>query len=155
MKRQPLFLLISVPTVLLDQITKYLTSNYIDPFDPVDLLPFLRLVNVKNVGAAFGLFTSMGNTFFIIITLLAITLIVFLTIREKEGFVGLTLILSGAVGNLIDRAFLGYVRDFIDFHAGGYHWPAFNVADSALTIGVAILLLGSLFHKKPKLTPEA
>jgi signal peptidase II len=155
MKRQPLFLLISVPTVLLDQITKYLTSNYIDPFDPVDLLPFLRLVNVKNVGAAFGLFTSMGNTFFIIITLLAITLIVFLIIREKEGFVGLTLILSGAVGNLIDRAFLGYVRDFIDFHAGGYHWPAFNVADSALTIGVAVLLLGSLFHKKPKLTPEA
>jgi signal peptidase II len=155
MKRRSLFFLILALAVLLDQITKYLASNYIAPFAPVELLPFLRLVNVKNVGAAFGLFTSMGNAFFIIITLLAIALIVYLIIKEKEGFIGLTLILSGAVGNLIDRAAFGHVRDFIDFHAGGYHWPAFNVADSALTIGLAILLFGSIFHKKPKPTPEA
>ncbi len=155
MKRRDLFFLILALSVLLDQITKYLASNHIEPSSPVDLLPFLRLVNVKNVGAAFGLFTSMGNTFFIIITLMAIALIVFLIIKEKDGFFGLTLILSGAVGNLIDRAFLGHVRDFIDFHAGGYHWPAFNVADSALTIGIAFLLLGSILHKKPTPPTEA
>jgi signal peptidase II len=155
MKRRDLFFLIFTLSVLLDQITKYLASNHIDPSAPVELLPFLRLVNVKNVGAAFGLFTSMGNTFFIIITLMAIALIVFLIIKEKEGFIGLTLILSGAVGNLIDRAVFGHVRDFVDFHAGGYHWPAFNVADSALTIGILILLLGSILHKKTTPTPKA
>jgi signal peptidase II len=150
MKRRPLFFLILAPSVLLDQATKYLSSNYIDPYEPVELLPFLSLVNVRNVGAAFGLFSSIGNAAFIGITVLAIALISYLIVKDEEGYVPLTLILSGAVGNLIDRLFFGYVRDFIDFHAGGYHWPAFNVADSALTIGIVLLLAVSLFPRKAK-----
>ncbi len=150
MKRKPLFFLILALAVLLDQLTKYLASTFINPYEPIEVLPFLSLVNVKNVGAAFGLFSSLGNVFFIVLTLVAIAIILFLAIKEKDGFVGLTLILSGAAGNLIDRLVFGHVRDFIDLHAGSYHWPAFNVADSALTVGIAVLIAGSLFHKKQK-----
>ncbi len=147
MKQRPLFFLVVSLVVGLDQLTKYLASTFIDPFTPVALLPFLNLVNVKNVGAAFGLFSCLGNVFFIVITLVAIAIILFLAIKEKDGFVGLTLILSGAAGNLIDRLVFGHVRDFIDLHAGSYHWPAFNVADSALTVGIAVLIIGSLIKK--------
>jgi signal peptidase II len=153
MKRRPLFFLIVSVSVLLDQVTKYLASNYIDPGEPVELLPVLSLVNVRNVGAAFGMFSSFGNTIFIGITVFALALILFLIVKEKEGFVPLTLIFSGAVGNLIDRIVFGYVRDFIDLHAGGYHWPAFNVADSALTIGI-VLLLGQALMSREKRTSQ-
>jgi signal peptidase II len=148
MKQRPLFFLILSLAVLLDQLTKYLASTFINPYEPIEVLPVLTLVNVKNVGAAFGLFSSLGNVFFIVVTLVAIAIILFLAIKEKDGFVGLTLILSGAVGNLIDRLVFGHVRDFIDVHACSYHWPAFNVADSALTVGIAVLIIGSLFKKK-------
>ncbi len=148
MKRKHLFLSIFIPALVLDQITKYLASSYINPFDPVEVLPFFSLVNVSNTGAAFGLFTSMGNAFFILVHIAAIALISFLIAREKDDLVGFTLVLSGAVGNLIDRLALGYVRDFVDLHAGSFHWPAFNVADSALTVGIALILIGSLFRKK-------
>ena len=148
MKRKPLFFLILSLAVVLDQLTKYLASTFINPYEPIEVLPVLNLVNVKNVGAAFGLFSSLGNVFFIVVTLVAIAIILFLAIKEKDGFVGLTLILSGAVGNLIDRLVFGHVRDFIDLHACSYHWPAFNVADSALTVGIAVLIIGSLFKKK-------
>jgi signal peptidase II len=151
MKRRPLFFLILALVVLLDQLTKYLASTFIDPYGSVELLPVLRLVNVRNEGAAFGMFSSFGNAAFIVITVLAIALIAYLIVRDKEGFVPLTLILSGAVGNLMDRLALGYVRDFIDFHAGSYHWPAFNVADSALTIGIVLLVLLSVFPRKGKI----
>lgn len=148
MKRKPLLFLVVSLVVGLDQLTKYLASAFVSPYEPIAVLPFLNLVNVKNVGAAFGLFSSLGNVFFIVITLVAIAIIMFLITKEKDGFVGLTLILSGAAGNLTDRLVFGHVRDFIDLHAGSYHWPAFNVADSALTVGIAVLIIGSLFHKK-------
>ncbi len=148
MKRKPLFFLVVSLVVGLDQLTKYLASTFVNPYEPIALLPFLNLANVKNVGAAFGLFSSLGNVFFIVITLVAIAIIMFLITKEKDGVVGLTLILSGAVGNLIDRLVFGHVRDFIDLHACSYHWPAFNVADSALTVGIAVLIAGSLFKKK-------
>lgn len=147
MKRAVLFALISIPLILLDQLTKYLASIYIHPFEPVEILPFVNLVNVRNEGAAFGLFTGMGNAFFVAVTVVAVVIILFMVVRERDGFFGLTLIFSGALGNLIDRLSLGYVRDMVDVYAGRYHWPAFNVADSALTIGIALLLIGTLFPK--------
>ena len=129
----------------LDQMTKYFADKLISPAFPVIVLPFLNLVNVKNTGAAFGLFKALGNPFFIIISLVAIAFIVFLIFKGKDNNLGMGLILSGAAGNLIDRVSIGHVRDFVDFYVGNYHWPAFNVADSALSVGVVILVWISFF----------
>lgn len=128
-----------------DQGTKYLAAQMVSPASPVAVLPFFQLVNVRNTGAAFGLFRTLGNGFFIALSFLAIAFIVYLIVQGKESRTGLVLVLSGAVGNLIDRIFFSYVRDFLDFHAGGYHWPAFNVADSCLSVGIVFLLFGQLF----------
>ena len=132
---------------MLDQATKYLANNFISPSMPVDILPFLNLVNVRNTGTAFGMFRSLGNNTFIIISIIAIAFIFFLLIKGKEDPLGLSLILGGAIGNLIDRLFYGSVIDFIDVFVGRFHWPAFNIADSSLTIGIIIIFLTSLFRK--------
>lgn len=133
--------------VSLDQGTKYLADKLISPFKPVELLPFLHLVNLRNEGAAFGMFKSFGNNIFIIISLVAIAVIFFMLIKGRENPLGLSLILGGATGNLMDRLFRGSVVDFIDVFAGSLHWPAFNVADSALTIGIGVIFM-SLFTGK-------
>ncbi|MDO8746361.1 MAG: signal peptidase II [Thermodesulfovibrionales bacterium] len=133
--------------VILDQGTKYLADKLISPFKPVELLPFLHFVNLRNEGAAFGMFKSFGNNIFIIISLIAIGVIFFMLIKGKEDPFGLSIILGGAIGNLIDRLFRGSVVDFIDVFAGRHHWPAFNVADSALTIGIGLIFI-KLFLKK-------
>lgn len=140
--------------VILDQATKYLADKLINPLKPVELLPFLHLVNLRNEGAAFGMFKSFGNNIFIIISLVAIGVIFFMLIKGKEDPLGLFLILGGAIGNLIDRLFRGSVVDFIDVFAGWHHWPAFNVADSALTIGIGLIFI-KLFFKKHKGTTNA
>lgn len=132
---------------MLDQTTKYLANNFINPFKSIELLPFLHLVNVRNTGTAFGMFRSLGNNTFIIISIIAIAFIFFLLIKGKENPLGLSLVLGGAIGNLIDRLFYGSVIDFIDVFVGRFHWPAFNVADSSLTIGIIIIFLTSLFRK--------
>lgn len=147
MNRKALILLVLAVIISLDQLTKYLADTLIQPSSPVEILPVLHLVNVRNVGAAFGLFKGLGNIFFIALSFAAIAVIAFLLIREKDGSLSLSLILAGAAGNLIDRLVYGYVRDFIDFSIGTYHWPAFNVADSALTIGITILVLTALFKR--------
>jgi signal peptidase II len=145
MKRVYIALILLI--VVSDQITKYLTDKLINPLESIEILPFLHLVNVRNKGAAFGMFKSFGNEGFIIISLLAIAVIVFMLIRGKEDMLGLSLILGGTVGNLIDRLFYGSVRDFVDVFAGRFHWPAFNIADSALTIGIGIVFM-SLFKSR-------
>lgn len=133
----------------LDQITKYFADRLISPYSPIGVLPFFNLVNIKNTGSAFGLFGGLGNVFFIGMSVFAIIFIIVLIVRGKDGFLALSLILSGALGNLADRVFLGHVRDFIDVYAGKYHWPAFNVADSALTAGVLLLIFEAFFGKPP------
>lgn len=134
--------------VFLDQITKHLSEAYIKPYGEIRLLGFFNLVNVKNTGAAFGLFKGFGNLFFIIVSVIAIVVITYLLWKGKDEFIGLLLVLSGALGNLIDRVFLGYVRDFIDLHIGGLHWPAFNLADSYLTLGIAYIILVPLIRRR-------
>ena len=137
--------------VVLDQITKYLAGNTVAPYETIAVLPVLNLVSVRNEGAAFGMMSSLGNVFFVVVTLVAIAFVLYLLAKGKDGSLGLSLILAGAAGNLIDRMALGYVRDFVDVHAGTLHWPAFNVADSALTVGVAVMLIGALvaWNKTP------
>ncbi|TAL26024.1 MAG: signal peptidase II [Nitrospirae bacterium] len=142
-----LYIAIALLVVILDQATKYLVNNYISPFRTIEILPFLHLVNIRNTGTAFGMFRDWGNGIFIIISLAAIAVIFFMLIKGKEDPLSLSLILGGAIGNLIDRIFRGSVVDFIDVFASGHHWPAFNVADSALTIGIGLIFI-TLF--KPK-----
>ncbi|MCL4492604.1 MAG: signal peptidase II [Nitrospirae bacterium] len=140
------FFLIALSVFVLDQLAKYLIRTYIGPFDVIRVLPFFNIVYVENIGSAFGMFKGLGNTFFVIIALLAMALISALIIRDKDNRLIFSLILGGTAGNLMDRIIHGYVIDFLDVYAGRYHWPAFNVADSALTIGVALLICKTFFN---------
>ena len=139
--RVSLYVIISVTVILFDQATKHLIRDFIDSFRVIKVLPFLQIVNIRNKGAAFGMFIGFGNIVFIIIAALSIVFIVYLFVKGKEDRFGLSLVLGGAAGNLIDRIIFGSVTDFIDVFIGGFHWPAFNVADSALTIGILMILL--------------
>jgi len=146
MRRFKYVFLISLVIIVLDQITKHLVLKYMNPFESIEIFPFLHIVSVRNTGGAFGMFKGVGSTLFIAVSVMAIIFVIWLLIRAKEGYFGLSLILGGAIGNLIDRLRYGWVVDFIDFSIGKFHWPAFNVADSALTIGVIVVLLSSQLH---------
>lgn len=147
MKKYAYVLLITLSVIALDQITKYMIVTSFNTYDSIEIFPFLNIVSVRNTGAAFGMFRSLGSSFFIIISLAAIIFVINLIMRNAYNFIGLSLILGGAVGNLIDRLIYGKVVDFIDFSVGNFHWPAFNVADSSLTIGIGIILITSLLKK--------
>jgi signal peptidase II len=147
MKRAACIFFIVLTIVALDQITKYLIAGSLNPDDSIEIFPFLHIVNVRNIGAAFGSFKNLGSTFFIIISILAIAFVVYLLIKRIYNYFGLSLVLGGAIGNLIDRILYGKVIDFIDFSVGSFHWPAFNVADSSLTIGIIIIFLTSVLKK--------
>jgi signal peptidase II len=110
-------------------------------------LPFLNIVYVKNTGSAFGMLKSMGNIFFILFTILALSILIMLFIRDKKNKLIYSLLIAGAMGNLSDRILYGYVIDFIDLYYRSFHWPAFNVADSSLTTGI-ILLIYKTFSKE-------
>jgi signal peptidase II len=144
--------LISSLIVFFDQATKYLVRQFIEPFRAIEVFPFLHLVNIRNKGAAFGLFRDLGNSFFVVFSLTALVALSLLLLRggmRPFGRLCLALVLGGAAGNLIDRVFMGSVIDFIDFFIDRYHWPAFNVADSAITIGLVMLLFSSEFKLRP------
>lgn len=149
-KRKPLYipLLVVLSVISLDQITKYAVVKFLNPSDVVEIFPFLRLVSVRNTGAAFGILKDVDSSFFITVSVVAILFVTWLMIKGKESYFGLSLILGGAIGNLMDRVLLGHVVDFIDLSIGKFHWPAFNVADAALTVGVILILLTNLFKGK-------
>lgn len=136
-----LYMAISAIVVLVDQATKFLIRNSLDAFTSVRVLPFFQIVHFQNKGAAFGMFTGFGNIFFIIVAGVSIIFVAYLLIKGREDMLGLSLVLGGAAGNLIDRIIFGSVTDFLDVFAGRFHWPAFNVADSALTIGIALIFV--------------
>jgi len=142
---------IAFAVLILDQITKLFAASYLLQHGEIQLLPFLSLVLVHNTGAAFGFLNSAGgwqNFFFIAVALAASGFIVRISWRTAGMntllSVGLMLILGGAVGNLIDRLLYGYVIDFVDVYYGSWHWPAFNIADSAITVGAGLLILDVL-----------
>ena len=147
MKRYLNILLIVLTIIALDQITKYLVISFMNPFDSIEVFPFLHIVSVRNTGAAFGMFKGLGSSFFIGISVIAIIFVIWLLIKRAYNYLGLSLVLAGAIGNLIDRILYGNVVDFIDFSVGRFHWPAFNVADSSLTIGIVVIFLTSLLRK--------
>jgi signal peptidase II len=138
--------------VVLDQLAKWLAEHYLIPAQPLPVLPFFNLTLLYNTGAAFSFLADAGGWqrwFFLILALLiSIALVVWLS-RLNRGdtrlAIALTLVLGGAVGNLIDRMVHGHVVDFIQLYYERWFWPAFNIADSAITIGAALLIIDSLF----------
>ena len=147
MKRVFQIIPIVIAIVVLDQATKYLIITNLTVYDSMEIFPFLHIVHVRNTGAAFGMFKTLGSAFFILLSSLAMIFVVYLLVKRTYNTFGLSLILGGAVGNLIDRVFYGKVIDFIDLSVGSFHWPAFNVADSSLTVGIAVILATHLFKK--------
>ncbi len=132
---------------LIDQASKTAIKKNLSAFDSIRVTPFLNLVYVENTGSAFGMFKSLGNVFFIAISIVAVLVISYLLFKELSNRWAYSLLLSGALGNMTDRIIYGYVIDFFDFHIGKYHWYVFNVADASLTVGMLLLLIGSFFPK--------
>ena len=137
---------ISALVVVFDQLTKYWVSQSLAPGESVPFTPFFNLVLTYNTGAAFSFLSRASGwqrELFILIAASASALIAYLIMRyqrQKLFSLGLSLILGGALGNLWDRIVLGHVVDFLDFYFQAYHWPAFNIADSAITCGAALLI---------------
>ena len=144
------WLTIAAVLVILDQLSKFAITRWIAYGSGLEITPFFNLVLVHNKGAAFSFLSSAAGwqrEFFISIAVVASIWVVFLLRRHPREVLfcfALSLILGGAIGNVIDRVWLGAVIDFLDFHAAGYHWPAFNLADSAITCGAALLIWESL-----------
>ncbi len=148
--------------LLLDQWTKHVVQGRLLLHQAVEVIPgFFNLVHVRNTGGAFGIFGGerggLGSYLFVVISLIAIGSILFFFVKAREDektlSLSLSLVLSGAIGNLIDRLGYGEVVDFLDFHLFSYHWPAFNIADSAICIGIGLIVLELLIRdkRKPKL----
>jgi len=137
-------------TILFDQVSKYLVMEGMTLGQSIPLIDgYMRLTYIRNPGAAFGFLSSASESFrvpfFLAISFLAIAVVLIFYLRSaRENLllqIGLSLVLGGAVGNLIDRFRFHEVVDFIDLYFRQYHWPAFNVADSAISVGVVVLLL--------------
>jgi len=145
------WLWLSLLVVVLDQATKWVAVGLLDPFRPVPLVPLLNFTLMYNEGAAFSFLASAGGWqrwFFAVFALVTTVVLVVWLLRlkphERVTAMALSLVVGGAIGNLIDRVLTGRVVDFIDFYVGDWHWPAFNIADSAISAGVVLLLLTSL-----------
>lgn len=157
------WLWLSALVVLVDQATKVLVSSSLELYERIVLLPVLELTRLHNEGAAFSLLAGASGWqrwFFILLgSGVSLLLMVWLRrIRTQEQTLlalGLSLVLGGALGNVVDRVWLGHVVDFIHFHWGDRYFPAFNVADSAITVGAACLLLDAFFEgRKPAESPS-
>ena len=162
MKRKYWILLIfGFGILVLDQWTKTIIVQKFRLYQGVEVIHgFFNIIHVRNTGGAFGIFGGerggIGSILFVIVSLIAIGAIVFLFVKTKENEKALalsfSLILSGAIGNLIDRLQYGEVVDFLDFHLLAYHWPAFNVADSAICIGIGLMALEVLIKDRKRRT---
>lgn len=141
---------ISFVIYLIDQVTKYLVKKFVNPFDVINVTPFLNIVYLENIGSAFGMFKSLGNIFFISVSVVAIGFISFLIFKDKENRLPYSLLLAGALGNMTDRLIYGYVIDFFDFFVGKYHWYVFNVADASLSVGMILMLINVFMVKKKR-----
>jgi signal peptidase II len=144
--------------VILDQITKILILKNVPLYHSITIIPgFFNITHIHNPGGAFGFMahqdSSLRKLLFIFLSSSAICVIFYFYINSSKTHPflasGFALILGGAIGNLIDRIRFGKVVDFLDFYIHNYHWPAFNIADSAITVGVTIFIFHLLFKKMP------
>jgi signal peptidase II len=152
-------LMVSGSLIVLDQLSKMIILRSMPLYETIPVIPgFFNITHIHNPGGAFGFMAGQGpevrSLLFLAMSTLAAVVIVFFYLRTPAGYswlsAALLLIFGGAVGNMIDRFRFGEVVDFLDFYAGGYHWPAFNVADSGITVGMAILVYHLLFDKMPE-----
>ena len=144
------WLWISLLVVVLDQATKLIAESLLTPHQPVNLLPFFDWYLTYNTGAAFSFLANAGGwqrwlftAIAIVISVVIVQWIRKLPPEETMTAFSLSLILGGAIGNLIDRVYLGHVIDYIQVWLGNYPWPAFNIADAAISVGAALLILSS------------
>jgi len=151
-----IFFLIAAGVVLLDQLTKGLVTQKLLLHENLEVIPgFFNLTYVRNTGGAFGLLAGEASRLrtglFLAVSCAALGIVFYLYTKIPPGKrwldAGLALTFGGALGNLIDRLRFGEVVDFLDFHIGTMHWPAFNVADSAISVGVGIFCFYLLFKK--------
>jgi signal peptidase II len=161
MKRKYWVLLIICGWIIaMDQWTKYVVQQRLALYQRVEVIQgFFDLIHVRNPGGAFGIFGGgkggLGSLLFVVVSLVAIGSILFLFVKTREDektlSLSFSLVLSGALGNLVDRLRFGEVVDFLDFYLHSYHWPAFNVADSAICIGIGLMAFDLFIRDRKKL----
>lgn len=156
-KPYPLFILIILAIFVLDQISKLIVNHSVRLHESFPVINgFFNIVHVRNRGMVFGILNKpeIGPGFYILVAATIITIILliywFLKLKEDEWHLrlGLSLILGGAFGNLVDRLRIREVVDFLDFFVGSYHWPAFNISDASLTVGTIWIAISLLFFQK-------
>lgn len=164
MNRKQIFPLIIIALLGIDQLTKSLVARSIPFQSSKSIIPGLfNLTHVRNRGAIFGFFShSESRILFIFLTLVslvALGLVIYYFFRTPSSQtlmkISLSVILAGALGNLIDRVFRGHVIDFLDFYIKSWHWPSFNVADSCITIGAFLLIFILVFKRSKECTPSS
>lgn len=148
MKHARVFFVLTATLVVLDQYTKYLALHHLLAYEPIPLTSFFNFTLAYNTGAAFSFLNSASGWQKLFFTGVASVVSVFLAVwlwrmprSERWQACAVSLILAGALGNLIDRLIRGHVIDFLDFHWGMHHWPVFNLADSVICVGAAMLIL--------------
>ncbi|MDF1589478.1 MAG: signal peptidase II [Gammaproteobacteria bacterium] len=148
---------VTAVVIIIDQLTKWVMTSWLSLYETVNIMPFFNLTMAHNTGAAFSFLAQAGGWqrwFFVgLATVISLVLIVWLrkvTDKTIEAL-SISLILGGAIGNVIDRINLGYVIDFLDVYYGSYHWPAFNIADSAIVVGACLLIIDSVRTKPESL----
>ncbi|QDD12523.1 signal peptidase II [Candidatus Methylopumilus rimovensis] len=152
------YIVIAFLIVILDLISKQWIFNHLDFGSALVITPFFNIVHFQNTGAAFSFLSEASGWqryFFIVISLIAIVIIIRLMrerLKQPLLCLALAFILGGAIGNLCDRSYYGFVIDFIYVHYEVYYWPAFNVADSFISIGVSLILYDAFKNKKPLLS---
>jgi len=154
------WLWLSLLAIILDQASKLVVDNTMQLYESIPLVPYFNLTYVHNTGAAFSFLSEAGGWqrwFFAAMALVISAVLAAWLSRlqktEKLLAIALSLVLGGAIGNLIDRLAYGYVIDFLDVYYQNWHWPAFNIADSAITVGVGLLLLESFGSDQAKKAP--
>ena len=142
---------LAIVVVILDQITKYVASTSLEMYQPIAVMPMFNWTLMHNTGAAFSFLADAGGwqRWFFAIIAVVVSVVIVLWIKRLEQHerwqaIALALILGGAIGNVIDRILLGYVVDFIQVYYQQWFWPAFNIADSAIFIGVGMIIIDSI-----------
>ncbi|MDC9725271.1 MAG: signal peptidase II [Gammaproteobacteria bacterium] len=153
------YLWLSGLIIVLDQVSKWVMVSWLSLYETVAVIPYFNLTMAHNTGAAFSFLAGAGGWqrwFFVgLAVVISIGLFIWLHKLAKTRLeaISISLILGGAIGNVIDRLYFGYVIDFLDVYYGTYHWPAFNIADSAIVVGAALLIVDS-FRAEPESDKE-